>query len=355
MNAMPTKVIYPFFFFLLLIGCTKEKTQINVACELSPDGTYLIKWETYPPMTGTVRIYESNRPDSFNINASDFEVNIQDGYKRILAMASYVRPYFKLVFNKNYSVITADRIVPMQGIFNFRDLGGYSNKENHRLKWGKLYRSGSLSMADRQDIRTLNQLGIETVIDLRTEKESYLYPNKFKAPQVYNMPLRGNRHDIFFAEILSQKMKRDDILGYDQSVFSFLLENNTDYFIRMFDVLLDEKKYPVVIFCSLGKDRSAIAAALILAVLDVDDDTILDDYLLSNKWIDYPSLLQNADIYPAEVQETITALFSAHRETLKNSFDALTANYGSVANYLEHELKLTPKKREKLKSILLYE
>ena len=118
---------------------------------------------------------------------------------------------------------------------------------------------------------------------------------------------------------------------------------------------MEEKNYPVVIYCSLGKDRSALASALIFKALEVDDDTIFEDYLLSNRWIDYPSLLRNADIYPMEVQETITALFSAHRETLKTSFETLKTNYGSIENYLEHELKLTPKKREKLKSILLYE
>jgi protein-tyrosine phosphatase len=333
----------------------KETPLINTVCELIPNGTYLIKWETFPPMKGRVKIYESNRSDSFNLHSPIFELDIEDGYKRILAMPASSRTYFKLVFNKKYPVITADRIVPMQGIFNFRDLGGYYNKENKQLYWGKLYRSGSLAMATRHDLRVLSKLGIETIIDLRTEKESYSYPNKFKAPQVYNLPLRGNRYDIFFDEILSQKMKREDILIYDQNVFSFLLENNTDYFIKMFDVLLEENNYPIVIYCSLGKDRTAIASTLILAALDVEEETIVEDYLLSNDLINYHSLVQNADLYTFEVQETITALFSAQRETLKYSLELLKKNYGSMDNYLEKELKLTHRKREKLKSLLLYQ
>jgi protein-tyrosine phosphatase len=243
----------------------------------------------------------------------------------------------------------------MQGIFNFRDLGGYINKENKQLYWGKLYRSGSLAMAAKHDLRFLGKLGIETIIDLRTEKESYSYPNKFKAPQIYNLPLRGNRYDIFFDEILSQKMKRKDILIYDQNVFSFLLLNNTDYFIKMFDILLEENNYPVVIYCSLGKDRTAIASALILAALEVDEETIVEDYLLSNDLINYHSLVQNADLYPIEVQETITALFSAQKETIKYSLELLKDNYGSINDYLEKELKLTHRKREKLKNLLLYQ
>ncbi|MDR0413603.1 MAG: tyrosine-protein phosphatase [Dysgonamonadaceae bacterium] len=346
--------VFSLLYLALFVSCTKETPLINTVCELIPNGTYLIKWETFPPMKGTVKIYESDRPDSFNLYSPIFELDIEDGYKRVLAMPAATRTYFKLVFNKKYSVITTNRIVPLQGIFNFRDLGGYYSKGNKQLLWGKLYRSGSLALATKHDRRFLDKMGIETVIDLRTERESYSFPNKYKAPQIYNLPLRGNRYDIFFDEILSQKMKRRDILIYDQNVFSFLLENNTDYFIKMFDILLEESNYPVIIFCSLGKDRTAIASTLILAALGVDDETIMEDYLLSNNLINYHSLVQNADLYPFEVQETITALFSAQKETIKYSMELLKDNYGSIENYLEKELKLTHRKREKLKNLLLY-
>jgi len=240
----------------------------------------------------------------------------------------------------------------MQGIFNFRDLGGYLTHDNKQIQWGKIYRSGSLAMATKRDMENLYKLGIETVIDLRTEKESLSFPNRFKAPRVYNLPLRGNRYDIFFDEILSRKKNLQDVLVYNREVFSFMLENNSDHFIKMFDMLLDEKNYPIVIFCSLGKDRTAIAAALLLAALDVDEDAILEDYM--NNSINYKSLVRNADSYPEEIQKTITALYSSHRETLIYSFDRLKANYGSLDNYFEKELKLTHRKREKLKSLLLY-
>ncbi|MCC8144861.1 MAG: tyrosine-protein phosphatase [Bacteroidales bacterium] len=333
----------------------KDNSKISVVCDLMPNGTYMIKWETFPPMEGTVKIYESASPDSFNLSSPIAELDIQKGYQRVLGMPSSGRSYFQLIFNKKYSIITTERVLPTQGISNFRDIGGYENKEGKSIKWGKLYRSGSIAMATKRDMQMLDMLKIETIIDFRTQKESFSFPNKYKAPQVYNMPLRGNRYDIFFDEILSQRMKRMDILSYDQSVFTFLLENNSDYFIRLFDVLLEEKNYPIIIYCSLGKDRTAIASALILAALDIESDLILDDYLMSNELINYHALVRNAQAYPREVQETITALFSAHKETIKNSFDAIISDYGSMDNYFEQELKLTVSKREKLKHILLYE
>ncbi|GHV55622.1 tyrosine phosphatase [Bacteroidia bacterium] len=349
---MSKKLLFPFLCLTLTIGCTKEEPKISAACELMSNGTFLIKWETFPPMEGTVKVYESDRPDSFNLASLVFEQNIQAGYRSVLPSISS-RPYFKLVFNRKYSTIVSERTIPTQGIFNFRDLGGYYNRFNKQIKWGKIYRSGSLGRTTGYDRQVLAGLHLETLIDLRTEQESFSYPNKLKTPQVYNLPLRGNGHDSFFDEILSRKMQLPDILDYDRDIFSFMLENNTDYFIRMFDVLLDEKNYPVVVSCFLGKDRTAIASALILAALDVDEETIYEDYLLSNTLIDYHALVRNADSYTLDIQQTITALFSAHTETIRNAFETIRNNYGSVNHYLEKELHLTNKKREKLKSILL--
>ena len=350
---MLKKYLFPFLYLPLAIACTKGDPEISAACEWRPNGTYLIKWESFPPMEGSVKVYESAHPDSFDLSSPIFEQDIRTGFRSVLSL-SMSRVYFKLVFNRKYSTIVAERTLPMQGIFNFRDLGGYYNREHKQIQWGKIYRSGSLSRATGYDRYLLSELNIETHIDLRTERESLYYPNTLKLPHVYNLPLRGNAHNTFFDEVLSGKMQLQNILDYDRDVFSFMLENNTDYLIRMFYVLLDEKNYPVVISCVLGKDRSAIASALILAALDVDNEVILEDYLLSNTCIDPPAFVLNADNYPFDIQETIMALYSAHTETLRHAFDLIRVNYGSVSNYLEKELHLSYKKREKLKSILLY-
>jgi protein-tyrosine phosphatase len=343
------------FFFLLLTlmaGCAKEKIKISAACERMPNGAYLIKWETFPPIEGTVRVFESYRPDSFDLRFPVFEQSIPTGYQRILSTIQ-PRAYFKLVFNRKYTTIVSERTIRAPNIFNFRDLGGYYNIHNQQLIWGKIYRSSSLGRLSGYDRRILSGLNLKTLIDLRTEQENFFYPNQVQMAQVYNLPLRGNDYDTFFDEILTHKMHLADILDYDRDIFSFMLENNTDYFIQMFDVLLEEKNYPILLSCFLGKDRSAIAAALILAALDVDEKIIYDDYLLSNNLIDYHSLAFNAEHYPFDLQKSITALYSAHDGTIRHAFETIRAKHGTIHNYLEKELLLTPKKREQLKAILL--
>jgi protein-tyrosine phosphatase len=133
-----------------------------------------------------------------------------------------------------------------------------------------------------------------------------------------------------------------------------LLENNADFFIQVFDVLLHEQNYPVVIYCMFGKDKTALVSALILFALGVSEEDIMNDFLLSNKVIDYKSLISNADNFPINVQETFTAAFSSHKETIQYAFDLLRNEYVSADNYLEHEVKLTHKKRERLRELLLY-
>jgi protein tyrosine/serine phosphatase len=63
--------------------------------------------------------------------------------------------------------------------------------------------------------------------------------------------------------------------------------------------------------------------------------------------INYHNLVRNADDYAPEVQQTIT-------ETIRHAFAVIRSNYGSITHYLEKELHLTNKKRERLKGILLY-
>ena len=343
---------------LLFSYCTQEKPDIRVACETVPLGNYIIKWETFPPMEGTVKIYESSVPDSFNLSSPIAELEINKGVKDVFFVQTAKRSYFKLVFNKKYSAITAERTIPTQNIFNLRDLGGYYTVNGRQTRWGKLYRSSSLARATFQDKKTLNNLGIQTIIDFRTDRERYKYPSKYVARQTFYFPLRGNPYNVYFDRILSKEMKAGDVKIYAQDMFSFLLENNSDYFIKMFDILSDADNYPVLIHCFSGSDRSAVAAALILAALDIDMDQIINDYMLANtQQIDINSLIPpNTNIFlqDPDVQETFTALCRVHKETITYSFDKIIKEYGTLDNYFNTELKLTPKKREKLKEIMLY-
>ncbi|GHT61544.1 tyrosine phosphatase [Bacteroidia bacterium] len=354
---MLKKFPLPVLTFLLLSYCTEEKPDIHVVCE-NLEGNYHIKWETFPPMKGTVSIYESINPDSFDIQAPLAIVNISDGFKNVFAIRNLRRSYFKLVFNRKYSVITAERAVPMQQLTNFRDFGGYYNENNLQTQWGKLYRSSSLNYATTIDMKFLSALKIKTVIDFRSDDEKFKDPYRYNASQTFNLPLRENPHSTFFFydKILSKRMRKNDVIIAQQDNLAFVMEHNADYFEQMFDILADKTNYPIVFSCALGKDKTGVAAALILSALSVDREQIISDFLLSNRLTDYDFFLPNLEVYysDVDVQETMTAMLSSHQEVITYILDRVTKQCGSMDKFLENELKLSPQKRAKLKEIMLY-
>ncbi len=66
----------------------------------------------------------------------------------------------------------ASRQLIFEGCENFRDLGGYRTVDGRSVRWGMLYRSGHLSFLTDTDVHLARSLGLSTVIDLRTERET---------------------------------------------------------------------------------------------------------------------------------------------------------------------------------------
>ena len=111
----------------------------------------------------------NNRNDSmFATTAEEFEVEIPD--------ITY-RPYFGVAIGQQYMVM-AERNLPVEGMNNFRDMGGYKAKNGCHVKWGKLYRSDHIYNATEEGLKYLKGLGIHTIIDYRSPDERGKYPNK---------------------------------------------------------------------------------------------------------------------------------------------------------------------------------
>ena len=341
-------LLFPAFF-----SCSRDNSEVHVACERNVKGDYLLKWETYPPIEGTLKIFQSSNPELFSTQNAVKECNIKDGYIVIPSRFLEPRQYFKLVFNKKHSVVTAERLLKTNGLNNLRDIGGYYNKSKIPIKWGKLYRCGSMHYASSTDVEELDEMGIKSLIDLRSSREVDIYPPQYRTPHVFSIPVISSNLNSYINKITFEEMKRGDILIALQDKQMEMLHNNTDQLIRIFDVLLEENNYPAIIYCNWGKDKSSLVIALLLSALDIPYEQVLHDYMLSNIYIDFYRIVQDADLYPPQVQEGLTVLFSSHEEILDYVFEEINKEYGSVTNYLEKKLLLTAKKREKLKNLLL--
>ncbi len=93
-------------------------------------------------------------------------------------MLASAHPIVKLEETKQKSFYAAPRAVILQGAVNFRDMGGYTTKDNRQVKWGKIYRSADISQLTDLDLRTLMALNIKMVCDFRGPAEIMAAPDR---------------------------------------------------------------------------------------------------------------------------------------------------------------------------------
>ena len=130
---------------------------------------------TYTERTGKSICFHFSRLHSRR--KSVVTINIAKGKKTIVTNDPSQRYYYLMVFNNRYRVRVAARNVNIPGIQNFRDLGGYKSAETGKDTAGECctvpHRLTAFHSAPR---RELKNMGIRTIIDLRSEEERHNYP-----------------------------------------------------------------------------------------------------------------------------------------------------------------------------------
>jgi protein-tyrosine phosphatase len=180
------------------------------------------------------------------------------------------------------------RQVSLSGASNFRDLGGYRGLDGRRLQWGKLYRSAHLAHLTQQDLEQLQKLGIHRSADFRGEGES--------AHLSYDWP-RIERHALVVEPTVVQRAQSMMEQGRNLSSRDTeeLMHDTYRSFVNVYGnrfaqflALLQLSDAPLVFHCTAGKDRTGWAAALLLTALGVDEEQIMEDYLLTNQYFRRP-------------------------------------------------------------------
>lgn len=230
-----------------------------------------------------------------------------------------------------------DRHIPFEALHNFRDLGGYSTPAGHRVRSGRLYRADSLGKLRRDsgDWSRFLSLGVRTVIDLRHSWEiekrgrvpddaSFSYHNLSIEHRPYNQPALAP--DIDPGPYLAER-------------YMEVAEDGTKEIRRALELVVAaaESSDALVFHCASGKDRTGQLAALVLALLGVPDETIIEDYSLTE--LAAPALL--AAWVAREGHEPTWLGFGRAPATVMRTFLAsMKARYGSIEAYVTRELSL---------------
>jgi protein-tyrosine phosphatase len=137
----------------------------------------------------------------------------------------------------------------------------------------------------------------------------------------------------------------------------FMATGALDQYRTLFRRLEREEFVPLLFHCTAGKDRTGVAAALILLALGVPEETIMQDYLLTAVYT-HERVEKNlmavrfASQFRTDLDE-VRPIMSVRREFLQAAFDGIHDEYGSVDRYMEQALLLTNEKRDALRRRLL--
>jgi protein-tyrosine phosphatase len=126
-----------------------------------------------------------------------------------------------------------------------------------------------------------------------------------------------------------------------------------DAYTRFFEILLASEGKPVLWHCTQGKDRTGVAAMLLLTALGLEEDTILDEYMRTN---DYMKPMLERYAAEGKSQEELALLkevFFVFYENARFYLDCIRVEYGSVSLFLELALNVGPKQIETLEGYYL--
>lgn len=354
---MKIKNLAIFFLFGSIFIATRcsKKPDISFFCEKDKSGDYVIKWEVYPDqITDEISIFRSENDSTFP-EEKDFLVNLKDYTTRIKAKNPLNREFFRLKVNDTYSGIISNRFFEMDNVQNFRDLGGYFTTDNKQMKWGKIYRSGELTSLSEEDSKIIKSLRIKTIIDFRENDEYKISPNLFNVEKTVHIPIPfGNRRYIR-DKVLDRTFYREDAIAFTQDMYRIQIEYYAEKYAEFFDILCDEKNYPVLVQGYLGKDKTGLGCYFLLRAVGIPDDVNTDDYIMSNNYIKENQVIGEAKYLPEHMQEAATVFCKTDMIYLNYAKACMIEVSGSVDEYMTQKLRLTPEKREKLKKILLYQ
>ncbi len=256
----------------------------------------------------------------------------------------------------------AMRKLPFENMHNFRELGGYRNRDGRTLRWGRIYRSDKISGLNEMDKRYLERLQLARVVDFRSDEERHDSPHSLADGstthiEILPITVEAAEVDKMVASLKCETTTCEDMARYLINANFEMIERFTHVYRKWMHDLLVEENYPQVFHCTAGKDRTGLAAALLLSALDVPREVIIEDYLATNHFTaerinDVTHAIHNSSMFQVN-EDVIRVLFSVRPQFIQAAFDAIDQAYGNIETYIEIGLGLAESERQQLQQLLL--
>ena len=261
--------------------------------------------------------------------------------------------------------VFAQQFLPVKGIVNARDLGGYTMLDGRIVESGRLLRSAHLADATDEDIRNLERLPVTAVIDFRKEQEKVgKVDREVPGARYTSLPVdpSGNamatateeekkkfsgqkKFDVRKVIVFAAFNKKAQAVAREMYPTLLFDPDCQQQFARFFRLVLETENGAVLFHCTQGKDRTGIASALLLAALGADRETIVADFDATNRVYekDVRKYSRRVKFWGGKEEEVgvVKAFLGCNTENFIKALDRIDQEFGSLQAYLKGPIGLT--------------
>ncbi|MDZ7726836.1 MAG: tyrosine-protein phosphatase [Dehalococcoidia bacterium] len=229
------------------------------------------------------------------------------------------------------TTLLEERELEVEVAHNVRHLAGYETRHGSRTHARDIIRSASLHRLTENGIGTLYDTGVRTVVDFRSDQER----EREATPDMGRWGIKNVHAPVFNGDASPAGLARDSFPGYSH-VYRRFLDIGADAYRTLFETVADAEG-AVVFHCAAGKDRTGVAAALLLDLGGATDDAIVADYrhtetLLKPLIPEWLPKMQERGIN----EERAHQLLAAPEEAIRTALETVREQHGGAEGYLRH-------------------
>lgn len=257
------------------------------------------------------------------------------------------------------------QFIPVNGIVNARDLGGYIMQDGRKLRDGAFIRAAHLADATDDDLQYLSSIPTAKVIDFRKDIEMNGKTDRMVPGAEYiRLEIDASGKIVSQATEDEKRLftgnKQFDVKKFmvmaafnpmAQRIAQLMYPNLTndpecrEQFRQFFRLILETKHGAILYHCTQGKDRTGFASALILAALGADRDTIVADFDATNRVYEEDVRLccQNVRLMGGKEIEiaTVKSFLGANTDNFIKALESIDREFGTMEAYLKGPIGLT--------------